>query len=124
MKNRLISALAMAFIVASSVTPVWASTSNAELEEECQLMAFEQNIPEEDIEQFIADCLMSVPVVEDNENGQEEVEQIVTLDEECRSWGLELQIPDDEIEQFVKDCVEAEIEAQEQEPETEQPVQE
>jgi hypothetical protein len=56
MRNRLVFVVAMAFLVACVVPSVWAS-SESELEEECRTLAIEEQIAEEEIEQYVKDCV-------------------------------------------------------------------
>lgn len=75
MKKRRIFTLAIAFLLTSSSTSIWATSTDIALEEECQNMAFEQQIPEEDLETFIADCMTAE--IKNTETHQEESNQPV-----------------------------------------------
>lgn len=73
MKKTRIFALAIAFALTTSVTPLWATpTEEISIEEECQNLAIEQQIAEEELEAFMAECITAEPEAEAPETEQEE----------------------------------------------------
>lgn len=75
MKKRRIFALAIAFTLASCASPLWATpTEEISIEEECQNLAIEQQIAEEELEAFMAECITAEPEAEAPETEQEETQ--------------------------------------------------
>jgi hypothetical protein len=74
MKKRLIIALAILFIVAGGKNLVWATSAADTIEEECRTWFIEQQTPEENIEQLVAECIAAEFEAQEQEVEQQEAD--------------------------------------------------
>ncbi len=63
--------LAAALTIMLTAPAVWATEQDGPAEDDCRAMAVEQNIPEDEVEQFVADCLADLAKTESGEQNEE-----------------------------------------------------
>ena len=74
MKKRLITALAILGIVAGGTNLVWATSAADTIEEECRTWLIEQQTPDDELEQLMAECIAAELEAQEQEGEQQEAD--------------------------------------------------
>ena len=95
--KKLISTLTFSFLFISSAAFMYVTKVHASVDEYCLNLALEQQIADDEIEGFLADCVLI------ETDSQQHLQKLV--EEECRALAVEQEVSPENLEQYMEDCV-------------------